>query len=73
MLTAPGLDVVGPFPPELHENVVFTAALSEETKQASAAKALLNYLKKACRRCDYQIEGDDPGIEASDDARDRAG
>jgi molybdate transport system substrate-binding protein len=45
VLTAPGLDVVGPFPPELQENVVFTAALAFETKNASAATALIEFLK----------------------------
>jgi molybdate transport system substrate-binding protein len=45
VLTAPGLDVVGPFPAELQENVVFTAAPSAGTKEAAAAKALIEYLK----------------------------
>src|SRR5262249_15968128 len=35
VLTAPGLDVVGPFPAELQENVVFTAALAVETQNAA--------------------------------------
>jgi molybdate transport system substrate-binding protein len=45
VLTAPGLDVVGPFPDELQENVVFTAAIASESKQAAAAKDLIDYLK----------------------------
>src|SRR3954468_21397205 len=45
VLTAPGLDVVGPFPAELQENVVFTAAVASETKDSTAAKALIEYLK----------------------------
>jgi molybdate transport system substrate-binding protein len=45
VLTAPGLDVVGPFPAELQENVVFTAAVGSESKDAAAAKALIDYLK----------------------------
>jgi molybdate transport system substrate-binding protein len=45
VLTAPGLDVVGPFPVELQQNVVFTAAVGSETKEAIAAKALIEYLK----------------------------
>jgi molybdate transport system substrate-binding protein len=45
VLTAPGLDVVGPFPDELQENVVFTAAIASDSKQAAAAKALIDYLK----------------------------
>jgi molybdate transport system substrate-binding protein len=45
VLTAPGLDVVGPFPDELQENVVFTAAIAAASKQAAAAKTLIDYLK----------------------------
>src|SRR4051794_30740721 len=45
VLTAPGLDVVGPFPGDLQQDVVFTAALSRDTKEAAGAQALINYLK----------------------------
>src|SRR6478752_6147198 len=45
VLTAPGLEVVGPFPADLQQNVVFTAAVGSETKEATAAKALIEYLK----------------------------
>jgi molybdate transport system substrate-binding protein len=45
VLTAPGLDVVGPFPGDLQQDVVFTAALSKDTKETAGAQALINYLK----------------------------
>ena len=45
VLTAPGLEVVGPFPAELQQNVVFTAAVGSETNEATAAKDLIKYLK----------------------------
>jgi molybdate transport system substrate-binding protein len=45
VLTAPGLDVVGPFPGDLQHDIVFTAALSKDTKEAPAAQALIAYLK----------------------------
>jgi molybdate transport system substrate-binding protein len=45
VLTAPGLDVVGPFPGDLQNDIVFTAALSKDTKEATGAHALITYLK----------------------------
>jgi molybdate transport system substrate-binding protein len=45
VLTAPGLDVVGPFPGDLQQVIVFTAALSKDTKETAGAQALIAYLK----------------------------
>jgi len=45
VLTAPGLDVVGPFQAEVQQNVVFTAAVASDSKEAGAANALIEYLK----------------------------
>jgi molybdate transport system substrate-binding protein len=45
VLTAPGLDVVGPFPAELQENVVFTAAVASQASDSAGARALIDYLK----------------------------
>jgi molybdate transport system substrate-binding protein len=44
VLTAPGLDVVGPFPGDLQQDIVFTAALSKDTKETAGAQALITYL-----------------------------
>jgi molybdate transport system substrate-binding protein len=45
VLTAPGLDVVGPFPGDLQKEIVFTAALSKDTKETAGTQALITYLK----------------------------
>jgi molybdate transport system substrate-binding protein len=60
VLTAPGLDVVGPFPDELQENVVFTAALATDTQQAAAAKALIDYLKGPAAIAAIKAKGMNP-------------
>jgi molybdate transport system substrate-binding protein len=44
VLTAPGLDVVGPVPAELQQEVVFTAAVAAGTKEAEASKAFITFL-----------------------------
>lgn len=45
VLIAPGLEVVGPVPASLHQEVVFTAALAADTKEAKASQAFIDYLR----------------------------
>ncbi len=45
VLTAPGLDVVGSVPTDLHQEVVFTAAVAANAQLAQAAQAFIAYLK----------------------------
>ena len=61
VLTAPGLDVVGPFPSELQENVVFTAAVAAEAKEPAAAKALIEFLKSPAALAIIKAGGMNPG------------
>ncbi|MCC6779121.1 MAG: substrate-binding domain-containing protein [Hyphomicrobiales bacterium] len=44
VLIAPGIELVGPFPAELHEEVVFTAAIATRAVQPEAARAFIAHL-----------------------------
>jgi molybdate transport system substrate-binding protein len=44
VLIAPGVEPAGPFPAELQQELVFTAAVAVDTKQADAAKAFIDFL-----------------------------
>jgi molybdate transport system substrate-binding protein len=44
VLTAPGVDIVGPFPSGLQQELVFPAALAVDTKQKDAAQAFIDFL-----------------------------
>jgi molybdate transport system substrate-binding protein len=44
-LIAPGVELVGPLPAELQQELVFTAAVTADSQQADAAKAFIDYLR----------------------------
>lgn len=43
-ILVPGVQLLGPFPPEMQNYIVFTAARSPQTKNAESAAALLRFL-----------------------------
>ena len=45
VLIAPGVELVGPFPGDLQQELVLTSAVAADTKEAEAAKALIDYLR----------------------------
>lgn len=45
VLAAPGVELAGPFPGDLQQDLVFTGAVAADTKEAEAAKAFIAYLK----------------------------
>jgi molybdate transport system substrate-binding protein len=61
VLTAPGLEVAGPFPGELQQEIVYTAAPALETNDAEAAKALIAFLKSADAIAIIKAKGMTPG------------
>ena len=44
ILIAPGIDIVGPLPPGLQQELIFPAALAVDTGQKEAAKAFIDFL-----------------------------
>ena len=61
VLTAPGLDVVGPLPADLQQEVVFTAAVAADSKEADAAKAFIAYLTTPAATTVIRAKGMTPG------------
>ena len=60
-LIAPGVEPPVMFPPELQQDLVFTGAVSADSKNADAAKALLSYLKSPAGIAIIKAKGMTPG------------
>jgi molybdate transport system substrate-binding protein len=45
VLIAPGVELAGPFPTDLQQDLVFVGAVAADSKEAEAAKAFIAYLK----------------------------
>jgi molybdate transport system substrate-binding protein len=61
VLVAPGVELVGPFPAELQQELVFTAAVAADSKQADAAKALIDFLRSPAAAAILKAAGMTPG------------
>ena len=61
VLVAPGVELVGPFPGDLQQELVFTSAVAADTKEAEAAKALIDYLRTPAATALIKAAGMTPG------------
>jgi molybdate transport system substrate-binding protein len=61
VLIAPGVQLAGPFPAELQQELVFTAAIATDTPEADAAKALIDYLRTPGAQATIKAGGMNPG------------
>jgi molybdate transport system substrate-binding protein len=61
VLTAPGLDVVGPFPTELQQEIIYTSAVAAKAKQPEAAQAFITYLTTPAAAAVIKANGMNPG------------
>jgi molybdate transport system substrate-binding protein len=61
VLIAPGVELAGPFPAELQNELVFTAAVAADSKEADAAEAFIAYLKTPEATTVMKAKGVTPG------------
>ncbi len=61
VLAAPGVELAGPFPAELQQDLVFTGAVAAETREAAAAKAFIDFLRTPEAAAALKAKGLTPG------------
>jgi molybdate transport system substrate-binding protein len=61
VLIAPGVELAGTLPPELQQELVFTAAVAADSQQAEAAKAFISFLRTPAAAAVIKARGMNPG------------
>lgn len=61
VMIAPGVELAGPFPGDLQQDLVFVGAIAADSKSADAAKALLTFLKSPAAAAVFKAKGVTPG------------
>jgi molybdate transport system substrate-binding protein len=61
VLKAPGVELAGSFPAELQQELVFTAAVATDSKEADAAKTFIDFLTTPAAIAAIKAKGMNPG------------
>jgi molybdate transport system substrate-binding protein len=61
VLMAPGVELAGSFPAELQQELVFSAAVAADTRQADAAQAFITFLTTPAATAVIKAKGMNPG------------
>lgn len=61
VLMAQGVELAGPFPGELQNDLLFTAAVAADTKEADAAKSFIAFLRTPDAAAVIKAKGMNPG------------
>jgi molybdate transport system substrate-binding protein len=61
LMAAPGVEVLGPLPPELQNYTVFTTGVGVGSKDSAAAKALIEFLTTPAAGAVFKSKGQEPG------------
>ena len=61
VMIAPGVELAGPFPGDLQQDLVIVASISADSKSPNAAGAFLQFLKSPEAQAVFKAKGVTPG------------
>ena len=61
LMAVPGIDIIGPLPPDIQMKTVFTAGVSSAAKNADSAAALIRFLTTPEAKAAIEAKGMEPG------------
>ena len=61
IMAQPGVDLAGPLPAELQSHTPFSSGVAASSKNAAAAKALVDYVTSPSARAVFKAKGQEPG------------